>query len=118
MPVFLACWIRFLCVHRTTIPRCRVRHHSQGRLLKEHVIFDCFVRSKDVNNALGSPLHSPHGWLHYPIGKDQHSENRNILFPMPLWMRQLVEVLHRTEPCARVFPTVMTTKIGCCLRNR
>lgn len=111
-PYFWRGWIRFLAFIG---PRSRdvvsVITRKPG-LLKEHVIFDTLCPVEDVNNALGRPLHSPHGWLHYPIGKDQHSENRMILFPMPLWMRNWLRFFIELSPCDRVFPSVMTKKIG------
>jgi hypothetical protein len=111
-PYFWRGWIRFLAYIG---PRSRdvvsVVSRKPG-LLREHVILDSLCPVEDINNALGSPLHSPHGWLHYPIGKDQHSENRNILFPMPRWMRDWLRLFLELSPCERVFPSIMKTKIG------
>jgi hypothetical protein len=111
-PYFWRGWIRFLSFIG---PRSRdvvsVITRKDG-LLKQHVIFDSVCPVEDVNNAIGSPLHSQHGWLHYPIGKDQHSENRHILFPMPLWMKNWLRFFIELSPCDRVFPSVMTKKIG------
>jgi hypothetical protein len=111
-PYFWRGWIRFLAYIG---PRARdvvsVIKRKPG-LLKEHVILDSLCPVEDVSNALGRPLHSPHGWLHYPIGKDQHSENRLILFPMPLWMRNWLRFWMELSPCNRVFPSVMGKKIG------
>jgi hypothetical protein len=111
-PYFWRGWIRFLAFIG---PRSRdvvsVITRKDG-LLKEHVIFDTLCPVEDVNNAIGTPLHSPHGWIFYPIGKDQHSENRHILFPMPLWMRNWLKFFIELSPCERVFPSVMTKKVG------
>jgi hypothetical protein len=112
-PYFWRGWIRFLAFIG---PRSRdvvsVVTHKQG-LLKEHVIFETLCPSPDVNNALGYELHSPHGWLWYTIGKDQHSDCRKILFPMPLWMRNWIRFFFELSPCDRIFPSVMQQKIGC-----
>lgn len=111
-PYFMRGWIRFLAFIG---PRSRdvvsVIKRKPG-LLKSHVVLDSLCPVEDVNNALGRPLLSPHGWLHYPIGKDQHSENRMILFPMPLWMRNWLRFFIELSPCDRVFPSVMEQKIG------
>lgn len=111
-PYFWRGWIRFLAFIG---PRSRdvvsVVTHKQG-LLKEHVIFESLCPSPDVNNALGYELHSPHGWLWYVIGKDQHSDCRKILFPMPLWMRNWIRFFYELSPCDRIFPSVMQKKIG------
>ena len=111
-PYFWRGWIRFLAFIG---PRSRdvvsVIPRKAG-LLKEHVIFDTLCPSPDVNNALGYELHSQHGWLWYVIGKDQHSDCRKILFPMPLWMRNWIRFFFELSPCERIFPSVMSRKIG------
>ena len=111
-PYFWRGWIRFLAYIG---PRARdvvsVIPRKAG-LLKEHVIFDTLCPSPDVNNALGYELHSAYGWLWYVIGKDQHSDCRKILFPMPPWMRDWIRFFVELSPCERVFPSVMTRKIG------
>ena len=113
-PYFLRGWIRFLAYIG---PRSRdvvsVIKRKPG-LLKKHVVFDTLCPIEDVNAALGTPLHSPHGWLYYPIGKDNHSENRMILFPMLPWLRNWLTFFMELSPCEcdRVFPSVMKNKIG------
>ena len=105
-PYFWRGWIRFLAFIG---PRSRdvvsVLPRKPG-LRKQDVIFDTLCPIADVNNALGYPLHSPHGWMWYTIGKDQHSDCRRILFPMPKWMRDWVRFFIEFSPHAeRIFPS-------------
>jgi hypothetical protein len=89
-PYFWRGWIRFLAFIG---PRSRdvvSTKTTKPGLRRSDVIFETLCPVADVNNALGYELHSPHGWMHYVIGKDHHSDCRRILFPMPRWMRDWV----------------------------
>jgi hypothetical protein len=105
-PYFWRGWIRFLafigCRSRdvvSTLP-------SKTGLTRSDVVFDTLCPVPDVNNALGRELHSPHGWMHYVIGKDHHSDNRRILFPMPKWMRDWARFfIEFSSHPQRVFPS-------------
>jgi hypothetical protein len=76
-------------------------------LCKSDVIWESACPIADVNNALGYVLHSPHGWLHYAIGKDTHSDCKRILIPMPKWLRDWVRFFcELSTHSQRIFPSM------------
>lgn len=105
-PYFWRGWIRFLAFIG---PRSRDVVSTVARktgLCKSDVIFETLCPIADVSNALGYELHSPHGWMHYTIGKDHHSDCRRILFPMPKWMRDWVRFYWELSgDSERLFPS-------------
>lgn len=105
-PYFWRGWIRFLAFIG---PRSRDVVSTVARktgLCKSDVIFDTLCPIADVSNALGYELHSSHGWMHYTIGKDHHSDCRRILFPMPKWMRDWVRFFWELSgDSERLFPS-------------
>ena len=76
-------------------------------LCKSDVVWSTLCPVADVSNALGKELHSPHGWLHYSIEKDKHSDCRRILIPMPKWLRDWVRFFFElSEHSERIFPSM------------
>ena len=76
-------------------------------LCKDDVIWDTLCPIPDVNNALGYELHSPHGWLHYEVKKDTHSDCGRILVPMPAWLRDWVRFFFELSGHPkRIFPSM------------
>lgn len=76
-------------------------------LRKQDVVWDSLCPVADVNNALGYPLHSPFGWLHYEINKDTGSDCRKVLFPMPKWLRDWVRFFFELSGHKeRIFPSM------------
>lgn len=76
-------------------------------LCKEDVIWDTLCPVADVNNALGYELHSPHGWLHYAVKKDTHSDCGRILIPMPSWLKDWVRFFfEKSAHPERIFPAM------------
>lgn len=110
-PYFWRGWIRFLsfigCRSRDVVS---TKPRKTG-LRRQDVIFDTLCPIPDVNNALGYPLHSPHGWMWYVIGKDHLSESgcRRILFPMPQWMRDWARFfIEFSGDSTRIFPSTQS----------
>lgn len=106
---FWSGWIQFCAMYG---PRCRDvvsvdpdRAEKRG-LLKSDVYFETLCPVADVNAALDRELHSPHGWLHYAIGKDHKSDNKRILLPMSEvvsdWIRHFMGL--SPDGDNRVFP--------------
>ncbi|GAB5444202.1 MAG: hypothetical protein Fues2KO_45510 [Fuerstiella sp.] len=107
-PEFWSGWIRFASLFG---PRsCDVVSYVKGKpgLRQCDVIRDTVCPVADVNNALGYDLHSPHGWLHYYVGKDHTSDTPRVLFPMPAWCRKWIDDFSQRsaeqDPTGRVFP--------------
>lgn len=74
-------------------------------LCKQDIHWESLCPLPDVSNALGRELHSPHGWLHYSIEKDTHSDCRRILLPMPKWLRDWLRFFFEfSDHPQRVFP--------------
>lgn len=104
-PYFWRFWVRFLAFIG---PRSRDVVSPIARkpgLRRQDIILETLCPLPDVNSALGRELHSPHGWLHYSIGKDHHSDCRRILFPMPKWMRDGLQFwIQFSSGQERIFP--------------
>jgi hypothetical protein len=76
-------------------------------LCKQDVVWDTLCPVADVNNALGYELHSQHGWLHYAVKKDTHSDCGRILIPMPSWLRDWVRFFFELSGHPeRIFPSM------------
>lgn len=110
-PLFWQGWIQFCAMYG---PRCRDvvsvdpdRSEKRG-LRKSDIHFDSVCPIADVNAALGEELHSPHGWLHYQIGKDHKSDNKRILLPMSegiaTWIKRFIDLSPDDDD--RVFPGI------------